>query len=162
MVDAEIVRFHVDASQFGDFRSSVRAILGTETPEPDTPVEAQLIMYLKELTLRPGKSSPSNGKGFAREVDPAGPRYLIRGRILEREKYWTEWEEGPREIIEGLVDANVPIVVLADSGDEGIEHLVSGGIFDAAGKLHGELAWHDGKVFRPIRGLLQAVREIPL
>lgn len=162
MVDGDLVRFQVDASQYGDFRSSLRAILGTETTEPGIPVEVQLIMYLKELTLYPGRSSSQDAKELAREVSAAEPRYMIRGRILERELYWTEWEDGSREVIESLVDASVPIVVLADSRSEGVEHLKSGEVFDAVGILHGELAWHDGRIFRPIRGLIQEVRESPL
>lgn len=162
MLDDDLVRFHVDALQYGDFKSSIRAILGTETPEPDTPIEAQLVMYWQELDPGSRGSGSSNAKGFLREVDPAGPRYLIQGQIKEHERYRTESEEGSREVIESLVDAEIPIIVLADPGDDGIEQLVSGTTFDAVGNLHGELAWHDGKVFRPLRGLLQEVRELPL
>jgi len=78
MPRATLVRFRAEAAQYGDFKSSVRAILGEEMPPRDTPIEVQLVMYLRELTLYP-RSDKGEAQGFMREVNVDEPRYLWEG-----------------------------------------------------------------------------------
>jgi len=86
----------------------------------------------------------------------------VGGRILQAETYETEWESIPRETIELLVDTQVPIIILGEQRDALVHQLGPGKAVHAVGPLYGELAWHDGVLFSPLRGRVQEVLELPL
>ncbi len=59
---------------------------------------------------------------------------------------------------EWLVDAGLPVVIVAQGQSMGPE--VRGGMwFDGAGTLWGDISWHDGAIFSPIRGTILRITE---
>lgn len=150
--------FRTAETQYADLRVSLpEDALSNGEVGLGTPLETQLFMEINEmpfLTLAPDRERELLEVKLTADRDPT---YLACGPVKEVVVY----DDAGYRVEEFLVDAGVSLVAYRSfQGPRLGRRRERPSSFWGVGTLWGDVSWHDGAIFRPVRGFVRGLRHV--